>query len=454
VVREVIAKVLGWLECRKRRVPAIVNHDEGDVVLVLDAKGRIVEANPTAAAAYGFAREELLLFQFRDLLAPEERARIEQERSHAWERPEGYVFETTQKRKDGSTFPVNVVVHAMELAGKRYYQAFIKTRDSQPAVESNAAPRRDPPQIGDAAPVALWATDGAGCSTYANQRARELFDGKAPSTREEWARFLSAEALDGFWQSWEEGVASGETFRLHCELILSGERRQAVSIACAPHAAKGFAVACMESAICVEPPASRATESRGTWRLDEAMQTALEVSEGSVDSVAFVKETQPEFDSAGGIDFPAYLRKLTNHILQRLGVTPGRIALHFEVDSVPIPSRLAIRCAFVISELVTNAIRHAFSDNGAGSVNIALRRVSRGRLQLKVSDDGAQGLAASSSPAKSCSGLALVRVLVEQVDGELEIKRDRGFHAIATFSGNAAASPMPLETAGAGARYN
>jgi PAS domain S-box-containing protein len=75
-----------------------------DVILFLAHDGRIVEANHAAEEAYGYTRAELLELKVRDLrydpsdVEKQFRAAIKQ----------GLVFETVHKRKDGSSFPVEV----------------------------------------------------------------------------------------------------------------------------------------------------------------------------------------------------------------------------------------------------------------------------------------------------------------------------------------------------------
>jgi two-component sensor histidine kinase len=80
----------------------------------------------------------------------------------------------------------------------------------------------------------------------------------------------------------------------------------------------------------------------------------------------------------------------------------------------------------MLNELITNAIRHAFPDQRAGSVRLTLRRCGPGRVELAVEDDGV-GIPKDFDPGKSGSlGMLLVRTLVEQVGGELEIRRENG----------------------------
>lgn len=77
-----------------------------DIFLFVSLDGRITDANEAACLTYGYNREELLKLEIEDLRPSETRALIKQEMSRAVEN--GILFETVHRRKDGSTFPVEV----------------------------------------------------------------------------------------------------------------------------------------------------------------------------------------------------------------------------------------------------------------------------------------------------------------------------------------------------------
>lgn len=77
-----------------------------DIVLFLRPDGRILEANRAAAKAYGYSRAELLNMHISDLRADEFPAGFYQQMVQ--EHGDGITFETRHRRKDGTTFPVEV----------------------------------------------------------------------------------------------------------------------------------------------------------------------------------------------------------------------------------------------------------------------------------------------------------------------------------------------------------
>jgi two-component sensor histidine kinase len=104
-----------------------------------------------------------------------------------------------------------------------------------------------------------------------------------------------------------------------------------------------------------------------------------------------------------------------------------------EVDEVMLDLDTAIPCGLIINELVSNALKHAFSAGRAGKVCVSLH--SHGdQLALTVSDDGV-GLPDDLDYRSARSmGLQLVNTLVEQLEGTLGVESaERGTVFSVTF---------------------
>ena len=77
-----------------------------DIILFIALDGRIVEANDAAVKAYGYSRDELVLMTIHDLRAVQTKSLIAPQMESA--DAHGLLFETLHRRKDGTTFPVQV----------------------------------------------------------------------------------------------------------------------------------------------------------------------------------------------------------------------------------------------------------------------------------------------------------------------------------------------------------
>ncbi len=89
-----------------QRYQLLARHSRDIILFIRRGDARILEANAAATSAYGYSHEELLARSIHDLRAPET-DRLTADQMAEAER-HGILFETFHRRKDGSTFPVEV----------------------------------------------------------------------------------------------------------------------------------------------------------------------------------------------------------------------------------------------------------------------------------------------------------------------------------------------------------
>lgn len=110
-------------EIAEQRLAAVLARSR-DIVLLIAQDGRITEANPAAARAYGRSRERLLQMRIADLREPTTEGEIRPQMARA--DGEGILFETVHRRSDGSSFPVEVDSAGVEVAGERVLVSIIR----------------------------------------------------------------------------------------------------------------------------------------------------------------------------------------------------------------------------------------------------------------------------------------------------------------------------------------
>ncbi|MCX5733138.1 MAG: GAF domain-containing protein [candidate division NC10 bacterium] len=110
-----------------------------DIVLFLRKDGGIVDANRAAVAAYGYAREHLLSLTIHDLRVPETHPLTAAQLAQA--AAEGILFETVHRRRDGSTFPVEVSSRGTTLGGELVLLSIIRDITGRKQAEAALARR-------------------------------------------------------------------------------------------------------------------------------------------------------------------------------------------------------------------------------------------------------------------------------------------------------------------------
>ena len=83
-----------------------------------------MEANDRAVASYEYTRDELLNLDLKQLYPPGSEL-IDAFVSHVEEK-EGLIFEAMQRRKNGTTFPVEVSLRLLEVEGEKLFQEIIR----------------------------------------------------------------------------------------------------------------------------------------------------------------------------------------------------------------------------------------------------------------------------------------------------------------------------------------
>jgi PAS domain S-box-containing protein len=95
-----------------------------DIVFFLSREGRILEANRAAVQAYGYSAGELATLCIQDLRSAEARPLTAEHLAKA--DSDGLLFETVHRRKDGTTFPVEVSSRGTALDGRRVLLSIIR----------------------------------------------------------------------------------------------------------------------------------------------------------------------------------------------------------------------------------------------------------------------------------------------------------------------------------------
>ncbi|NNE70900.1 MAG: hypothetical protein HKN29_11140 [Rhodothermales bacterium] len=121
-------------------------------------------------------------------------------------------------------------------------------------------------------------------------------------------------------------------------------------------------------------------------------------------------------------DFVDYLTGLAEQLVRSTGGSDIDIELDVHVEPGEMDVDRAISCGLIMTEFVTNALRHAFSGRSDGTIRVEFARRT-GMGILSVEDDGL-GMPDLPSPEEADGlGLRLVSALVSRLRGEMTAER-------------------------------
>jgi two-component sensor histidine kinase len=141
-------------------------------------------------------------------------------------------------------------------------------------------------------------------------------------------------------------------------------------------------------------------------------KAALEIAIHRVKAITEAHNHFRPLLNQGVVEMRAYLEELCSFIENNLrDVRP--IAVAVRAEEIHLKSEKAAPLGLIVNELLTNALKHAFPDNRAGTVRVMLTAGSQ--IVLTVEDDGI----GCSADKRDNLGSQLVRRLVAQLGGTI-----------------------------------
>ena len=175
---------------------------------------------------------------------------------------------------------------------------------------------------------------------------------------------------------------------------------------------------------------------------DSEVLEAFRESQDRVRSMALIHEELYKSKKSETLDLSKYIRELVEKLFQTYRIDDKNICLNMDLEeNAFLNMDNAVPLGIIVNELVSNSLKHAFSGMDKGKIYIKLRREEDGEFinsreeskykgfesnsfMLKVSDDGIGIPKSIDLENPNSLGMQLVTTLVDQLDGELKLKRD------------------------------
>lgn len=189
---------------------------------------------------------------------------------------------------------------------------------------------------------------------------------------------------------------------------------------------------------------------------DKKMLETFRESQNRIASMALIHEELYKGKKIDRIDFADYLKRLTADLFRSYRLGNERISLKLDLEQVYLEMDKAIPLGIIINELVSNALKYAFSAEKEGEIRISLFKAENHENEQKSSGnsgiesecineenstfiltvvDNGRGFPEGIDFRNTDSlGLQIVNVLVEQIEGCIEIKRNNGTEFSICFS--------------------
>ncbi len=144
---------------------------------------------------------------------------------------------------------------------------------------------------------------------------------------------------------------------------------------------------------------------------------------GRVDALSILYQTLSTDQQKDEVDLGVYLSQIASAVMGSHAVEG--IRLNLKVDTYPVSIDVAMSTGLVVNELLTNALKHAFSGRDGGAITLH-SVVSGDGCRVIIADDGVGLPAGETWPKPGKLGALIARSLTENAKAQFEVRSSAG----------------------------
>jgi PAS domain S-box-containing protein len=424
-----------------------------DAIVVVDVHGHIVAANALAESMFGYERQQLLGERVEMLVPETYRAAHHVEReaySHAARtRPMGADRELRGRRANGDEFPVQISLSPIETESGTLITSIIRDMTTQRLAEARFR------GLLESAPDSIVVVDSAGIITIVNSETERMFGYERQELLGQPVEILVPERSRGRHYGDRAAYSADPNTRpMGAGRQLTGRKKNGsefpVEISLSPLRAEDETLVISivrdvtERRLFEEQIQASLREKESLLREihhrvknnlqitssllrlqasninDASARSIFDETQMRIRSMALVHEKLYQAKNLTRINFADYVRTLGELLFKSFAATADAVSLDVAGDDFFLDIDTAVPCGLIVNEVLSNALKHAFP-GGRGAIFVRLER-HEGRCVLTIRDDGIGLPPQFDLRAVDTLGLQLVRGLVQQIDGSLEVR--------------------------------
>lgn len=153
---------------------------------------------------------------------------------------------------------------------------------------------------------------------------------------------------------------------------------------------------------------------------DPKASQAIQEGRDRVKAMALIHQNLYQDTALVGVETSDYVNKLANSLIKNYKIEDKKIVLNIDVDPMKLDIDTIIPLGLVINELISNALKYAFTNQSSGAIDILLKSSDK-TLTLSVVDNG-KGLPKDFSVEQVSSlGFRLIKAFSDKLKADLNI---------------------------------
>lgn len=155
--------------------------------------------------------------------------------------------------------------------------------------------------------------------------------------------------------------------------------------------------------------------------IDERPMDIISDCQNRVKSMAMIHDKLSSSRDLAKINLEDFVKVLVDNLYQIYKVRRDRIDLTLDVDKILIGVDTAISCGFVINELVSNSLKHAFPGDRKGVIYIEFHSTGEKGFRMVIEDNGIGCKSNKDQKKSNALGLQLVSAVMKHIDGSIKL---------------------------------
>ena len=151
----------------------------------------------------------------------------------------------------------------------------------------------------------------------------------------------------------------------------------------------------------------------------------FDIAAGRITAIGRVHRRLYQTDQVAFVEFKQFLSDICDEIASSLALQSRGRTIVVHADRADLPTDRAISLALIVNELITNAMKHAFPEDGTGMIAVSFRVTADG-YELVVADDGVGVPPGFEASVSEGLGMRLSTSLAQQIGGTLQIAPGAG----------------------------